>query len=337
MHAISDFEGGMFIRCIQEKMYNRSFLKTFLTHLKQHTRMLGFAILVIVTVYGLYHLNLSTTDWKDIITHWQAKGFWLLMGLALVVTDYALEAVCWMWLYRRFQMPVCDGAGLLIYLSGHAGLFMPAQIGRLIRPDTIARLGKGNRSNGVKAEAALLFLDATAALVTIGALTFFWIKPLAIPLIAIGLSVLMIFLAARFSTLLSGTRMSLPKNFWRSWQTFAILWLLIFGWLLNGMALYVLVWDLGNGISALETIFFSSLSRLIGSGTGIPGGIGAIEGFLGVSLRIMEIPAEHIIPAVGVYRLVSYWMLLPVGWIALLFVNRRVVRIHNNLNKKTKI
>ncbi len=78
--------------------------------------------------------------------------------------------------------------------------------------------------------------------------------------------------------------------------------------------------DMGDGISAFETIFFASLSRLIGSGTSISGGIGAIEGFLGVSLRIMEIPAKHIILAVGAYRLVTYWVLLPVGWIALLFV-----------------
>jgi len=154
---------------------------------------------------------------------------------------------------------------------------------------------------------------------------------LAAPVVALGLSLSMLFLANSVSSLLSETRVSLPPDFWFRWQTFVILWLLVVGWLLNGLALYALVWSLAEGINAIETIFFASLSRLLGAGTGLPGGIGITEGLLGISLRIMKIPPEHLILAIGAYRLVTFWMLLPVGWIALLFVNRRVARTHNNL------
>ncbi len=309
-------------------------MRTVLTHLKQHIRALGFVILIAVTAYGIYRLILSGTNWKDIIAHWHTMGFWMLVVLALMVADYALEAICWKWLYSRFNMNVRDNYGLSVYLSGHAGLFMPAQMGRLIRPDAIARLGMGNLNDGVKAEAALLFLDAMAGLIIISALAFVWIQPLAIPLVALVISVSILFLADRIASLVLGKRVLLPPNFWRRRQTFAILWLLVIGWLLNGLALYALVWNLAEGISVFETILFASLSRLVGSGTGLPGGIGVIEGLLGVSLRIMEIPVEHIILAVGAYRLVTFWSLLPVGWIALLFVNRRASRRHNDLNKE---
>ena len=303
-------------------------MRILLTRLKQHARALAFVTLVVVTAYGLYRLFFGATDWKEIITHWQAMGFWLLVVLVLAVADYALEAICWMWLYSRFHMHVWDGAGFSVYLSGHAGVLVPAQMGRLVRPHAITRLGRGNFTDGVLAEAALLFLDVAAALITISTLAFFWIQPLAAPVVALGLSVSVLFFADRITPLFSGTRISFPQNFWRGWQPFAILWLLVVGWLLSGLGLYALVWNLAEGISAVESIFFASLSRLLGSGTGLPGGIGVIEGLLGLSLGIMGIPEEHIIVAVSAYRLLTFWLVLPVGWIALLFVNHRVARMH---------
>ncbi len=297
-----------------------------LQYLKQHGRMMGFVILGVMTAYGVYHLAFGTPNLAEVIARWQTMGFWVLVALILAAIDCALEAVCWMWLYARFRMPVRDGVGLGVYLAGHAGLFIPAQMGRLIRPDAMARLGRGRLSDGIKAEAVLLFFDTTAALVLVSALAFLWIQPLAIPVVALGVSVFMLFLADRVASLLSGTRLSLPSNFWLTPQTFVILGLMIVGWMLNGLALYALVWDLAEGISAFEVIFFGSISRLAGSGTGLPGGIGVTEGLLGISLGILEIPFEHLILAVVAYRILTFWLLLPIGWMALIFVNSRFSR-----------
>lgn len=293
-----------------------------LRYVKQHARRVGCVILGVLTVYGVYHLTFDTPNLAEVMARWETMGFWVLVALALAVIDCTLEAVCWVWLYGRFRMPVRDGLGLSVYLSGHAGLFIPAQMGRIIRPDAMARLGRGSLSDGIKAEAALLFFDTTAALVLVTSLAFLWIQPLAIPVVALSVSVVMLFLADRVTSLLSGTRLSLPTNFWLTRQMFAILSLMIVGWMLNGLALYALVWDLAEGVSALEVIFFGSLSRLAGSGTGLPGGIGVTEGLLGVSLGVMDIPVEHLILAVVAYRILTFWLLLPIGWFALLFVNR---------------
>jgi uncharacterized membrane protein YbhN (UPF0104 family) len=246
--------------------------------------------------------------------------------MALAVADYSLEFFCWMWCYSRFHVQVRDGLGVGIYLSGHAGMFLPAQTGRLIRPEAVSRLGRGNLANGVKAEVILFILDAMAALVILSGLIFLWIKPVLLPFVALGSSLLFLFFADRFFSLFSGMRFSLPTGFWRSRQTFAMLWLLVGGWVLNGLVLYSLIWKLGKSISPWETIFYATSSRMLGAGTGLPGGIGVIESLLGVSLQIMDIPTAHLALIVGAYRLVAFWSLLPIGWLALLILNIRPVK-----------
>jgi uncharacterized membrane protein YbhN (UPF0104 family) len=295
--------------------------------------MLGFVTLVVVTAYGVYRVAFGTADWPGVVARWRAMGFWVLLVLALAAADWTLEAVCWMWLYSRFRMRVRDGIGLSVYLAGHAGLFIPAQMGRLIRPDAVVRLDRGKLSEGIKAEAVLLFLDTAAAVIVVCAVVFYWIQPLAIPIVALGLSVSMLFVADRVTSLLSGTRVSLPPNFWRGGETFAMLWMIILGWLLNGLGLYALVRGLAQGITPLEVIFFASLSRIVGSGTGLPGGIGVTEGLLGISLRIMEIPVGQLILAVAAYRVLTFWVLLPIGWSGLLFVNHQVRGAHNHVSQ----
>jgi len=307
------------------------------TDLRRRTRTVAFIVLVVVTAYAGYRLAYGTTDWGGVIAQWQEMGFWLFVVLLLAIADWTLEAICWMWLYGRFQIPVRDRVGVSVYLAGHAGLFLPAQMGRIIRPDAIVRLGRGGSVDALKAEAALLFLDTAAAVVVIGSLLFFWIQPLAIPVVALGLSLSMLFLADRISSLLSRTRVSLPRDFWRGGQTLAMLWLIIVGWLLNGLAMYVLVRGLAAGISALEVIFFASLSRLLGSGTGLPGGIGVTEGLLGVSLQIMEIPLAHLLLAVAAYRITTFWVLLPLGWSGLLFVNRQVRKMRGPVEHELQV
>lgn len=314
-----------------------TFLRAALAGLKRHARPLGLVTLGVLTAYGAYHLALDTPDWGAVFGRWQAMGGWMGAVLLLAVADWTLEAICWMWLYGRLQIPVRDGVGVSVYLAGHAGLLIPAQIGRIIRPDAIGRLGRGSLSNSIKAEAVLLYVDTAAAIVTITALAFFWIEPLAVPVVALGVSAAMLFLADRVASLLSRTRLSLPSSFWLRPQTFAVLWLIIAGWVANGLALYVLVRGLAPGIGAPEVIFFASLSRLVGAGTGVPGGIGVTEGLLGASLGILAIPVDHLILAVVAYRVATFWVLLPVGWLALLFVNRRVVTARDRLGQRLQV
>ena len=51
-----------------------------------------------------------------------------------------------------------------------------------------------------------------------------------------------------------------------------------------------------------------------------------MEGFLGVSLRFLEMPPADLAFAVGAYRLATFWVWIPIGWLFLLRVNRWVGR-----------
>jgi hypothetical protein len=45
-----------------------------------------------------------------------------------------------------------------------------------------------------------------------------------------------------------------------------------------------------------------------------PGGIGVVEGTLGTLLHAYGVPVEQAVATVIVYRIVSFWGLVPVGW-----------------------
>ena len=56
--------------------------------------------------------------------------------------------------------------------------------------------------------------------------------------------------------------------------------------------------------------------------SGSPGGVGVVDGVLGASLHWMEVPAEHMALVVLGFRLASFWLWIPIGWIALVLTRR---------------
>jgi uncharacterized membrane protein YbhN (UPF0104 family) len=46
-----------------------------------------------------------------------------------------------------------------------------------------------------------------------------------------------------------------------------------------------------------------------------PGGIGVVEGTLGALLHAYGVPVEQAVATVIVYRIVSFWGLVPIGWV----------------------
>ena len=292
--------------------------------LRRYARSIAFALLAVVTAYGLHQL--FTGDWAVIVAAWRGRAPLLALAIALGAVDVLLEGVSWMWLYSRFRIRTWDAAGAKVFLSGCAGLLLPMQLGNLIRPDALARLGRSSLRECVLAEAVVLFLDATAALAVLIGVGALMVHPVLSLIAALVIVAAMLTLADRFGSMVSGTRLELPAAFWWRWETFGILLLRAACWLLIGLAFYVLVCDLPGDVGLVEALFFVPASTIVGTGSGLPGGIGAVEGFLGISLKIMEVPAAHFAFAVGAFRLATFWLWLPVGWIALVLVNRQVAR-----------
>jgi glycosyltransferase 2 family protein len=89
--------------------------------------------------------------------------------------------------------------------------------------------------------------------------------------------------------------------------------LLTFGYLLAFLAAL-------NALGAHPAILPAAIVYLAGNTVGsfvpTPGGLGAIEAVLTAGLTAIGIPAHEAIPAVLIFRIATFWLPIPAGWIA---------------------
>jgi len=292
----------------------------------EHTRGLALLLLLAVTAAGVY--SFATGDWTTVMTYWREN--WILLPLLLLfsIIDVALEAIAWMWLYTQRRMKAFDAGGALAYMAGRAGLLMPAQLGRLIRPDAMVRLGRGSYSDCLKAESLLFVLDGFSVLTLLLAL-FTWRLGgwLAIPAGLMTVA-LLLFVGDRVANPIAHTRLGIEKGFWWRGSTIAVVAINMIGWLAHGAALYVVVAGLPGNMTLWDALTFGPASAVLGTSTALPGGIGVTEGLLGASLRYREVPTEHLAVAVAAFRLITFWIWIPIGWLAWLALRRETGARH---------
>jgi uncharacterized protein (TIRG00374 family) len=60
----------------------------------------------------------------------------------------------------------------------------------------------------------------------------------------------------------------------------------------------------------------------VGSAAPTPGGLGAVEAVLTAGLSAIGIPAHEAIPAVLIFRVATFWLPIPAGWISFLVLQR---------------
>ncbi len=70
----------------------------------------------------------------------------------------------------------------------------------------------------------------------------------------------------------------------------------------------------------VSVILGYAASQIIGVIPITPGGLGTIEGSLSGVLIAFGTAARHAITSVLVYRLISYWLIIPIGWLAFLAI-----------------
>jgi uncharacterized membrane protein YbhN (UPF0104 family) len=287
-------------------------------------RMIGFVILAAVTIYGLREL--VTGDWEAVMRYGMAKLPWLPIILGFFLLDLLFEGVAWVWVYERFKIRAADAMGAGVYLSGNAGLLMPAQLGRLIRPDSMVRLGRGSLADCVKAEGSVFVLDSLSVMTLLAGLVVWRFQPALAPVAGLSMIAVALFLGDRIANRLAGTRLDLPRGFWWHWKSWAIVFVEMLGWGMHGVAFFILVADLPGNLTLWDALFYAPGSAVLGVGSGLPGGVGATEGLLGVTLRFNEVPAEHLALVVTAFRIVTFWLRLPIGWFALAVVRRKAAK-----------
>ena len=63
----------------------------------------------------------------------------------------------------------------------------------------------------------------------------------------------------------------------------------------------------------------------VGSAAPTPGGLGGVEAVLAAGLTAIGIPVHQAIPAVLIFRMATFWLPIPAGWICYLVLRRRGV------------
>jgi len=291
----------------------------------RRTEIIGLVILVVVTGWGIY--GAASGDWGLVMDYWKGKLPYLPLVLGLAILDVICGAAGWSWVFERFGIRAFDGRGARVFLAGYAGLFLPAQLGRLIRPDAMVRLRRGGLGDCYKAEAAAFVLDATSVVVLLAALAV-WrtVHPIVGLLAGAAVIAVCLFLGNQIAERLSDTKLVMPAGFWWDPRTLATIMIQLVGWAAHGAAFYVLVHDLPGSAGLWDALFFAPAAAVLGIGTGLPGGVGATEGFLGAFLAFSKVPQEHLALVIAAFRVVTFWIWIPLGWMALAVTRRRSER-----------
>lgn len=282
--------------------------------------MLAFALLAALTIFGVREF--VGGDWPDVLSFWRQHGRVVPLLLLLSIVDVCLEMLAWMWVYHRIGVRVFDRQGLLAFLTGRAGLILPAQLGRLMRPDAIVRLERARLTTALKAEGLVFVFDAISVVALLASLLAFLKWPILVPLVALSIVALSLLLANGASQLVRHTSLGVPPSFLWSWPSFLTVGIMAAGWIIHGIAFHIVVADLPGDMTLWDSLFFSQGSAVLGVASGLPGGIGATEGLLGASLDMRGVPVEFLVVAVAAFRLITFWIWIPIGWLAVALLRR---------------
>jgi putative heme transporter len=115
-------------------------------------------------------------------------------------------------------------------------------------------------------------------------------------------------------------------------------WLMAFGlalanWVWDAVALAACILALGGGVPWRGVVVAYALTQIAASFPITPGGLGVVEGSLAALLVAYGMPLDRAVAATLLYRLVSFWALVPIGWgvwSALELSQRRGVRTRSH-------
>jgi glycosyltransferase 2 family protein len=91
------------------------------------------------------------------------------------------------------------------------------------------------------------------------------------------------------------------------------------------VALIAALRSVGAHPAILATVVVFLAGNAVGAATPTPGGIGGVEAVLAAGLTAIGIPAHEAIPAVLLFRMATFWLPIPVGWVSYLVLQRRGV------------
>ncbi|MBT1161055.1 MULTISPECIES: lysylphosphatidylglycerol synthase transmembrane domain-containing protein [Bifidobacterium] len=91
----------------------------------------------------------------------------------------------------------------------------------------------------------------------------------------------------------------------------------------TGLGFWVALLAFGYMTNPIETFFIFMIANAVGSSVPTPGGLGGVEAALTVSFGAMGVPAGVALSATLLYRVVFFWVRIPLGAAAMRWLDRR--------------
>jgi len=285
---------------------------------------LGLSVLALQAAYygnQLYHAE------GEIALPWRVAPFVVLAAVGVNLLGVFCDFLCWRraYHYTGLRHGIIESA--LTYCTFFAAQLTPLQLGRIIRPEYTTRLTGFARRPLYEAEGALFVIDvgAIVLVITASALGMLW-----------GPAPCLVLPAGAFLAWALGTRIfgaaaamgveSLGSPAWDRSSIVFILALRVIDWFCVGFTFYLLISMIDGGPGVIESTFFALAGNFAGAASSIPGGIGVNEGVLGVLLHARTIDTATAGVVIGLYRLLTFWSLIPIGWAAVALLERRLAR-----------
>jgi len=94
-------------------------------------------------------------------------------------------------------------------------------------------------------------------------------------------------------------------------------------WLADMLSLFFVLYSLGFMVNPIKMVIAYGVAITLGAISFIPGGLGVIEGSLGIMLVNVGVPVDITIMGVIIYRLISFWIMIPIGFFSALSLNKK--------------
>ncbi|HOK90286.1 MAG TPA: lysylphosphatidylglycerol synthase domain-containing protein [Candidatus Hydrogenedentes bacterium] len=288
-------------------------------HVIRHRKLVTAVVLLALTAWGgrAWLTELRETG----LSFWGEHVEVLALIGILQACDIFLDGIVWWGLLRAAGYDMSPARAGLVFLAGYAGLLAPVQLGRLVRPIELNRAGDVPVAIGVMVEVLLLAFSGCAGVVVLGAALLWprigWLAPLCALVVLAGVACV-----CRYTVILEILTAGCLPGLRRHFVLWAVVFLTPAGWLLNGCSLWLVSGREGAGVSLWELFAVAPSNMIIGALSGMPGGIGAVEAWLGTMLSVLGTKTNTLVNEVLLFRLMTFWVWIPIGWLALLWLWR---------------
>jgi len=294
--------------------------------------VLSFAVIAVVTLYAdAPHLVAA-------LVHFRWEYLPLILGLTLF--NYSWRFVKWQYYLKCLEVSVHWPKSLLIFVSGLSMAITPGKVGELLKSYLLKRETGAAISHTSPIIVAERLTDGIAMLVlaSAGLVLYHSGWELLLVLLVLGLAGILFVQNRRLVLALLDHGERLPvlprfvhliRAFYEStytllrWRTLLLaIFIGLVSWSGECGALYFVFTGLGIAAGVdlfIKATFILAFASLVGSASGLPGGLGAAEGsVLGLTLLLVSTSAALGAAATLLIRFCTLWFGLGLGIIALL-------------------